>query len=309
MKKSLLCVVFLLSLSSLAGCAQPRTVNVTVVGDDGTPIENARVRVAYMDTRNDDDKEGLTNQNGVFTARGKADFRILVIINKEGYYQTRVDRLSPLEDHDLTLTLREKRNPIPLYAKKVVLFMPANRQWIGYDFEIGDWLPPYGIGKKADVSFRCDTEMTDPRNGRGNLEVKFAEGAGILLVEDGYLKYSEMYLPHHAPHEGYNSLLTRFENSYHNENRIDNVGYFFKTRVVKRGGKVISANFGKILEDFTFGPRHAHLLMKDPQDLISYATVRFTYYFNPTPNDRNLEFDPSQNLFNDLENRERVNQP
>jgi hypothetical protein len=25
--------------------------------------------------------------------------------------------------------------------------------------------------------------------------------------------------------------------------------------------------------------------------------VSFTYYFNPTPNDRNIEFDPEQNLF------------
>ncbi len=37
--------------------------------------------------------------------------------------------------------------------------------------------------------------------------------------------------------------------------------------------------------------------------------VKFTYYFNPVPNDRNLEFDPGQNLFKNLEFDEQVHVP
>jgi hypothetical protein len=35
----------------------------------------------------------------------------------------------------------------------------------------------------------------------------------------------------------------------------------------------------------------------------------FTYYLNPTPNDRNLEFDPKRNLFTNLKDEERVTAP
>ena len=38
-------------------------------------------------------------------------------------------------------------------------------------------------------------------------------------------------------------------------------------------------------------------------------TLRFTYYLNPTPNDRNMEFDPKRNLFQNLKSTEQVNMP
>jgi len=50
-----------------------------------------------------------------------------------------------------------------------------------------------------------------------------------------------------------------------------------------KDGKIISANYAKVMGDFRLDARH--------------GGVGFTYYFNPTPNDRNLEFDPKQNLF------------
>lgn len=35
----------------------------------------------------------------------------------------------------------------------------------------------------------------------------------------------------------------------------------------------------------------------------------FTYYLNPTPNDRNIEFDPKRNLFTNLSSSEEVRDP
>jgi hypothetical protein len=37
--------------------------------------------------------------------------------------------------------------------------------------------------------------------------------------------------------------------------------------------------------------------------------MQFTYYLNPTPNDRNIEFDPKQNLIHNLKSFERVTAP
>jgi hypothetical protein len=37
--------------------------------------------------------------------------------------------------------------------------------------------------------------------------------------------------------------------------------------------------------------------------------MQFCYYLNPTPNDRNVEFDPKQNLLGGLQSFEQVTAP
>jgi hypothetical protein len=37
--------------------------------------------------------------------------------------------------------------------------------------------------------------------------------------------------------------------------------------------------------------------------------MQFSYYLNPTPNDRNIKFDPKQNLLGGLQSFERVSAP
>ena len=37
--------------------------------------------------------------------------------------------------------------------------------------------------------------------------------------------------------------------------------------------------------------------------------MHFRYYLNPTPKDRNIEFDPKQNLIHNLQSFEQVRQP
>jgi hypothetical protein len=48
------------------------------------------------------------------------------------------------------------------------------------------------------------------------------------------------------------------------------------------------------LTDFDFDPR---------------GRITFSYLFNPTANDRNLEFDPKKNLFKNLESGEEIQKP
>lgn len=58
---------------------------------------------------------------------------------------------------------------------------------------------------------------------------------------------------------------------------------YLRTRVkLDDKGNVVSANSAKIMGDFR---------------IMATGLLSFTYYFNPTPNDRNLEFAPKKNLF------------
>ena len=64
--------------------------------------------------------------------------------------------------------------------------------------------------------------------------------------------------------------------------------YFFRVRtLLDEHGNVKSALYGKIYGDF----------------------MQFAYYLNPTPNDRNVEFDPKQNLLHGLKPTEEVTAP
>ena len=105
-------------------------------------------------------------------------------------------------------------------------------------------------------------------------------------------KGSGLRSPHEAPADGYQSEWiqtdSRRPRTPVKTNRDENRNYFFRVRtVLDESGNVKSALYGKIYGDF----------------------MRFDYYVNPTPNGRNVEFDPKQNLLNGLKSNEQVMQP
>ena len=302
--------LFSLMLAGFASCQEMRTVKVTVTEEDGTPLEGVNTIVTFLGYKGDQTErvKGLTDRQGVFSAQGRPVLRMSVRMEKEGYYRTDSGRFSRKQDHDVTFVLRKIKNPIPLYAKRIHLQFPKNKEWIGYDLKEGDWVAPHGKGAVSDMLLRCDTEMISEMNAKGSFEISFKEDEGIVSQRKNYRASSQMKMPHIAPENGYNNNLLRKEDSYHDKGNEKDIGYFLRTRVVKKGDKIASAHYGKIQSDFGFDPRGNRLYAKDAT-LKSYATLSFTYYFNSTPNDKNLEFDPQRNLFQDLDPTEQVREP
>ena len=75
----------------------------------------------------------------------------------------------------------------------------------------------------------------------------------------------------------------------------EDANYFFRVRTKKdEAGRIISAVYGKIYGDFSG---------------FEYGKLTFMYYLNLTPNDRNVEFDPTKNLFENLSSLEEVRVP
>jgi hypothetical protein len=77
----------------------------------------------------------------------------------------------------------------------------------------------------------------------------------------------------------------------------ERLGYFYRVRAVKQDGKIVSARYGK-MGNINF-------------DVINSPTaiINFTYYLNPEPNSRNMEFDPKRDLFKNLKDSEQVSAP
>lgn len=213
-------------------------------------------------------------------------------------------------------------NPIPLYAQHggsaTAIAFPVQNEWVGFDLEVADWVAPHGKGKTADFLLRFKNEFKGWSSSQKSLEERIemhkdfykrikkewtmeefkitagkwegvmelsfpGEGEGVF-EEKRFLAYCPLKLPHLAPEEGYVPTRSSVVNGNFSPGRED-IGLFLRTRVRRdKQGKMISANYAKVIGDFrvsTPGP----------------GGFSLAYYFNPAPNDRNLEFDSDKNLF------------
>ena len=306
--------------TDLAG-QEAREITLRVVEDNGTPIEGARAVISFVGAHEDGEHIGPTDREGCFSAQGKALAGIYLAARKDGYYParfdtSRFDRLPIGQNVRKDLVLPRLIKPVSLFAKRsggwgAALTIPVQGEWVGYDFQMGDWIRPHGNGKIADVRFRFKTSFNgwkssdkDMANSRqinsdlseseirffygkwdGELEISFPNPKeGLCEEKDRFLAYSTMKMPHSAPADGYQPEWRYMDNTYSPTNARENVGFFLRTRVrLDDEGRIISANYSKVIGDFSFSPAN--------------GAMRFVYYFNPVPNDRNLEFDPKRNLF------------
>jgi hypothetical protein len=273
---------------------------VTVVGDVGQPVGSAQVKVAFGEQLVADGTVrkavGKTDLSGMFIASGTgSSYGYGITAEKDGYYRNGVmvefghpstfDDLHP----NVTLILKKIEKPIPMYAKHTFnMTVPDTDKPIGYDLEVGDWVGPYGKGVTADILFTTHL-INPPSSSEYTITISFPnqnDGIQVYVPTDAEMG-SALHSPHEAPPDGYQPRLTR-ENSNrkseHDEHRI----YLFRVRTkTDDRGNIVSAHYGKIYGDF----------------------MQFTYYLNPTPNDRNIEFDPSQNLIHNLNEFEGVSEP
>lgn len=286
-----------------------------------------------------DEQTDLSDEKGEVQFFGVGKLGASLRVSKDGYYgfgvQNAKDFRFPsgeLKDGaEKTIMLRPIIKPTALHAKltqprrhapDAETSIPVLGEWCGYDFEIGDWVSPHGNGKVTDILIFFDREFIDFEKTRTPIEVRreaiegkykrlgeeFTEEAfmieaglwnltlkvafpnekeGIILVEDGFNEHSVLRMPHMAYEKGYVPEYGYKITSDEYLKRRDDIGFFLRTRVVlDRQGNIESANYAKIYEDFK---------------VTIDGKIEFAYYFNPTPNDRNLELDPKQNLFPESE--------
>lgn len=298
-------------------------VTLRVVDSLGVPVTNAMLSGAFWRSDSSPDAkvfEGYTDTNGLFSAEGETIHSMNFSITKEGFYKTtgeysfrrtgedriRDGRWQPWNPTN-TVVLKERRNPVAMYAKRVDVAIPVQDQAIGFDLEKGDWVAPHGKGTTADLVIEYTATYDQPLVFSKRMEVTFSN------PRDGVLSFpldrtSEFMSLYTAPEEGYAPTLideqTRTRTKILKSSEIGKGQYLvFRVRsVTNEQGRIVSANYGKI---------YGSNLDGNP---IGYGRsgeehrMGFNYYFNPTANDRNLEFDPSRNLFGATDKR-RVYHP
>ena len=219
------------------------------------------------------------------------------------------DRWQPW-DSKVEIVIKEALKPIPMYARYYGTDWQRNKvpefgKAMGFDLIKGDWVSPHGKGETADLIFNLTVADHGQRKAdRGplfdaSLSVTFSnEEDGILGFISQPRTGCALRSPRLAPESGYTNAL--FKTSYEHETesyheRREDQNYFFRVRSRRdETGKAIEALYGKIYGDISYS---------------SKGVIRFVYFLNPTPNDRNMEYDPSRNLFTDIDSFDTVSDP
>jgi hypothetical protein len=270
------------------------TLDVVVKNEQGEPIKGVEVGGYFSGPFASAPDKAKTDVDGRVVLRGKATLQVSLASGGDGtpWYLSSLDIIPEGIDADKqgwnikregTLILRKKRNPTPLAVRRIELVPPSLEKPYAYDLEIGDYVQPYGKGKTPDLVFRSVLLRNDgPIDLDYRLDVSFSNlGDGIISTEQNL--WCTLRSPHYlAPNAQYKNkwIYTRTVKPGGGGETSANPNRCFYLRVrtkLDTAGKIMSANYAKIYGDFS----------------------KFVYFYNPTPNERNLEFDPDKNLAKD----------
>jgi len=295
-------VMLLLSLNACAG-APTSHFSVLVHEENGTPIEGANVAGGFSNLMRDyvpgSGAQATTNAEGKAEISGPAYISVYVDAQKEGYYKSgKKIVVTQKQDQAVSILLRPKRNPVAMYAKKEILGVTDTRKigkQFGYDFMVGDFVSPHGKGKVNDLLITHTGQRKDMWNYTHEMTMQFSNPDDGLMpfFIDKKLKESDFKSTYTAPNNGYQNewVISDSRGGVGKSikgNRDTNRNYFFRVRAkADKDGNVEAAYYGKIYGEFP----------------------SITYYLNPTLNDRNVEFNPSQNLLKNLKPLEKVGTP
>ena len=262
-------------------------------------------------------KQYITDNNGCAQVQGSSNNGEAgaTIVSADGYYtpaHSDVPRFRKKnffgvwQPDNLVVTVKLQRveHPIPLFVKKVWSHnkevFPKESDMLMFDCFIGDWLPPVGSGKVADIKFiRLPTQSLGLGENDGLKDESYRDSMKVefLGTDNGLLEMPSTPTAslkiRTAPESGYTpqylcwkgrSLKLQRETNF-DKNRC----FCFRIRTRRdEEGRIKEAYYGKIYGDITFD------FSVNP--VVPVASVQMHYYLNPTSLDRNLEWDMKNNL-------------
>ena len=328
--------IFLSANSGCAGTVvSPRaTAKFNVVVTDfetGMPMKGVRVLGSfqiggYWDSAYNtlEETHAYTDKNGRCALSGVMNFPTGArtgVAKLPGYYNTSampqfdgkafrmLNRWLP-DDQTIYFALDKIKNPIPLFIRREHLrknlnkFKDADSWWpeetaISYDFLKADWLPPHGNGEVAD--------MTIMRHKRQVLGIGCNPGgvSGEAFIDRMTVRFNgnENGIVDIVPHEHPGiKIRTAPDKDYIQEKEIwmkkdmslvfsqkdtDESCQCFRIRTKRNEkGEIVGSYYGKMYGGFRLLNSREY----------KTAGIEFTYYLNPTNNDKNLEWDQKTNL-------------
>jgi hypothetical protein len=273
---------------------------ISTSDDDNVPISNVSVRVLMgMEYREDAYFiNGKTDKDGKFVIEGiTKGNEIEITATKDGYYRSfkklcyiRMGEEYEVKDGKwqpwglkISLPLREKRNQASLIRKYGGVDMPTTNQWFGFDMKIRDWVAPghAGIVPDFEVYLTWDGKPI-ATSAQTDLLVRFIEdGAGYYLTD------KTVESDFKGVYNANTNTIFKKEftcSTFRKNGRFTQIGIpsdkimIIRSRCkVDKAKNIIEANYSSATKFFIEGGWHGKAIMD------------FSYYFNPIPNNTNLE--------------------
>ncbi len=294
-----------LAMAWFVGKAESVKVFCHVLSEDGNPVTNAVVK-----TTTERDRLNMSWTKPIkmktWTVSSGKDGRASsaftchsgyfeVEVSADGFYPERLrdqhfatklnssntGNIFEEREKELSITLRRIINPVDMVVHRFLdKTFPRRSGEFGFDLEKCDWTAPFGAGKVADVTFKYDLIVTNNvERCSGSLYFNASGGAYKLKKQKGTSFVSVYEADSNATYRTefpFSSYCSYKDCGDYGAVRVaeDDEYLVFRTRIVKdEKGNIVSANYGKI-----YG---------------GIRTVGFfgatAIYFNPTPNDTNLE--------------------
>ena len=280
------------------------TFRLTVVDDQGEPVPNAKGSAGFWNhrTHKTDSFASTSNEKGEITLSGKCFYDGAFGLKKEGYYTatgrhifsnaSEVDVEETLftrkwvPDYVSTVVLKRKHNPIPMYARSWRTSIPVYERPIGLDLKVADWVKPYGRGESSDVyiTIHLGEQMALGRVRTTATKVTFDfpnrhDGLQVCKIDKG----SAFLSSYHAnlTHPFQQQLVLKIGQTREDWLPLDEYLVFRIRSKSSPTGELLQCHYGKI-----------YPFIDITKEEIAFKAI----YFNPTPNDTNLEFAPEHNL-------------
>ena len=274
-------------------------VRIKVVDDLGHPVPDAFVSAIFLtDVQKVDVAKGLTDSEGCFSAVRTCIGQMRLWVRKDGYYDTKTlptefrtntgneaakTRRWSAQTVELPIVLKKRRSPVRLIHKGGTysdVKYPVLAEVKGFDLERFDWCPPHGKGRYADL--QISTEYW--RDEKDWLKVYDKTVVSMTNSLDGaYFADVDSFSSMRYPYAANTNAVYQREFVFVYDRRKGDVAkniamptgkcLVFRTRTkVDDEGRLKEANYGVITETF------------DP-----FADLDLEVFFNPAPNDTNLE--------------------
>ncbi len=303
--KMLTRMTFLTAFNILCvACATPPTTKFTVHAvEESTfiPVTNAIVRTGFTskyDPWGNEKNEYIkvtesVDISGKKTLEGKTVFSERGgMVWADGYYPTGfntkskhnriLNRWEPWNP-TIEVKMRKIKDPVPMVYKSFLYKnIPNVADKFGFDFEIGDWVRPYGNGINPDIIvFYEKIEKSSKNDGGIQYTIKFPNALDGIQSYKFKNNQSTYEWPYVAPLEGYTSQLNKkyiwnfngtSEGNIDRENQND-TNYIFRIRSKKDENGKITGMYGRIKNDVK---------------ILSSLTIE--YWLNTDPNSRSLEY-------------------
>lgn len=308
MKKIILFVLVLLAIYHNANAgityeiarkgAQAKVV-FKVVDQEGAAVQGAKIWGGFTTGEMMNDYaivDGFTDKDGLFVAENRCNEILRVDVKKDGYYPSEIrinfwqSKSEPIvvegkwQPYGETkeVILKKIKNPVRIGEfGRCSIPIPVYNQWVGFDLELREWVPPYGKGNYSDVMLKFGRELIHRQTDfKMTMDVSFENNkyAGCYLMNvDSFSEKKTVY----KADENANFIPTmsfiqeRHPGAKRIDNRIDKDSYLvFRTRTkVDEKGNLISAHYGIIRGEWAF----------------FNSMLSAGYLFNPISNDTNLE--------------------